>query len=666
LYARTGISQQEAAMFITDLLRKLPNEMLCRIRPRRRAGRRHDLRGSASRAYSTRALAVESLEDRAMLTTYLVDTLADNPAAVQGDMDELVSLREAVTAASMNAPFGDAAAGEGGGVVDEITFDASLAGRTIILGGEELAITDRLSLIGLGAADLTISGNHASRVFSIAEGVDADIEEVTIADGAGSIGAGIWNAGNLKLTSSTITGNVSPGNGGGIANRLAATLTIDGCTFLGNTGRSGGAIDNYGDPYDPQVTATVHISDSSFSQNHAGTGGVIWSNGPVKISGSTLSGNSANSWGGAIFMWSPSTVVEIKDSTLSGNFAGREGGAIDNNFGTLNITNTTISGNSTNRIGGAIYNWGGSLKITNGTLTANRADADGNGSGDGGALYDDGGATYVLHNTIVAGNLLGAAGSDSPNEFSATLDPASSHNLIGDAATAGGLTHGVGGNIVGNAGSGTIDITTVLDPNLADNGGPTLTLALVPGGLAVNAGDNNNAVDTDGLPLEHDQRGEDFVRIYEGTVDIGAFEVQPQSVLIDVKPGSEDNPINLGSKGVIAVAIFTTDDFDASQVDASTVVFAGASAAHSGLEDVDGDGDLDMVLHFQVQDTNLADVYAQLLAEDPGSSHQSLAVSLSGKTTDDTAFEGTDGVDLFFSGKALRELLEELAMAGLL
>ncbi len=76
---------------------------------------------------------------------------------------------------------------------------------------------------------------------------------------------------------------------------------------------------------------------------------------------------------------------------------------------------------------------------------------------------------------------------------------------------------------------------------------------------------------------------------------------------------------------------------------------------------------------------NLAYIYAQLLAEDANSSHQpqllaedahsshqQLAVSLAGKTTDNTAFEGTDDVDMFFSGKALRELLDELALAGVL
>ena len=130
--------------------------------------------------------------------------------------------------------------------------------------------------------------------------------------------------------------------------------------------------------------------------------------------------------------------------------------------------------------------------------------------------------------------------------------------------------------------------------------------------------------------------------------------------------------INLGSRGVIAVAIFTTEDFDASQVDASTVLFAGAGVVHGALEDVDGDGDLDMILHFRVQETNLADVYAQVLADDINgdgvrdSKRQTAAISLSGESTGGEGIVGTDDVDLFFSGKALRNLLDELALGGLL
>ena len=215
--------------------------------------------------------------------------------------------------------------------------------------------------------------------------------------------------------------------------------------------------------------------------------------------------------------------------------------------------------------------------------------------------------------------------------------------------------------------SGTIDITTVLDPNLANNGGPTLTHALVPGGLAVNAGDNDKSgrrLRPAGQGFHPHLRRHRRHRRVRGPASV-------LSVQIDIKPGSDPNSINLASNGVIAVAIFTTDDFDASLVNASTVVFAGASAVHSALEDVDGDGDLDMVLHFRVQDTNLAEIYAQLLAEDIkdgvlDSNHQTASVSLTGQTATDEYFAGFDDVDLFLSGKNLRDFLKGLAAAGLI
>jgi hypothetical protein len=76
-------------------------------------------------------------------------------------------------------------------------------------------------------------------------------------------------------------------------------------------------------------------------------------------------------------------------------------------------------------------------------------------------------------------------------------------------------------------------------------------------------------------------------------------------VEIDIKPGSDPNSINLGSKGLVPVAILTTKDFDASDVDPSTVWFAGAKAQRCTLEDVDEDGDLDLLCFFKTQDLNL-------------------------------------------------------------
>jgi len=101
-------------------------------------------------------------------------------------------------------------------------------------------------------------------------------------------------------------------------------------------------------------------------------------------------------------------------------------------------------------------------------------------------------------------------------------------------------------------------------------------------------------------------------------------------VEIDVKPGSDPNSINLKSKGVVPVAVLTTEEFDARSVDPVNVVFAGASPVHWALEDVDGDGDVDLVLHFKTQNLGL--------------DADSTEATLTGSTGDGQDIQGTDGV----------------------
>ena len=103
---------------------------------------------------------------------------------------------------------------------------------------------------------------------------------------------------------------------------------------------------------------------------------------------------------------------------------------------------------------------------------------------------------------------------------------------------------------------------------------------------------------------------------------------------IDIKPGSDPNGINPKSKGLIPVAILTDADFDATDVDPSTVTFGpnDATMAHKNahIEDVDTDGDLDLLLHFRTQDTGIAcgDTEAEL----------------NGQTYDGVYITGTDSV----------------------
>jgi streptogramin lyase len=103
--------------------------------------------------------------------------------------------------------------------------------------------------------------------------------------------------------------------------------------------------------------------------------------------------------------------------------------------------------------------------------------------------------------------------------------------------------------------------------------------------------------------------GEKSPILYDLTIETAFIRVG-----IDIKPGSFPNSINPGSQGVIPVAILTTSieagepvTFDASTVAPDTVRFgpAEAPAVQSALEDVDGDGDVDMILHFRTQETGI-------------------------------------------------------------
>ena len=130
--------------------------------------------------------------------------------------------------------------------------------------------------------------------------------------------------------------------------------------------------------------------------------------------------------------------------------------------------------------------------------------------------------------------------------------------------------------------------------------------------------------------------------LYDASFRLSGYMLpSPIEVEIDVKPGSYPNTINLGSNGVVPVAILSSAEFDATQGDPDTIELAGSGVAVRGKgnklmaheQDVNSDGLMDMVV--QVETENL----------DPGQLQDGYAV-LTGMTYDLEAFEGIDEITI--------------------
>ncbi|QEF99461.1 hypothetical protein Mal15_35260 [Stieleria maiorica] len=369
-----------------------------------------------------------------------------------------------------------------------------------------------------------------------------DEDDGSLGMGAGNSLREIIQATNARPIHDTIT--FDPGlNGGTIIlagtplPSLARSTTIEGpgasqISISGNDATSILAVDSGSNVVISGLTirnavdsavvndGTLTVREAVFLENHSGNGGAIYTSGHLAVFASTLTRNQSSTNGGAIYV---NGSAVIHHSTIHDNFAGNEGGAIHVRSGrTLSVYNSTVSGNKALWNGGGLSNRGNKLTVVNSTITANHADFDDNTSGSfgGGIAHGD----AIIHNSIIAGNLLG---DQIPSEIGA-VDPNSSYNLIGDAATSGGLVHGVNGNLIG--------VSPMLAP-LGDNGGPTWTHALLNGSPAIDAGDNDKAVDAGSEILVFDQRSSGYPRIVDGnrsgtaTVDLGAFETLPPPIV---------------------------------------------------------------------------------------------------------------------------------------
>ena len=243
-----------------------------------------------------------------------------------------------------------------------------------------------------------------------------------------------------------------------------------------------------------------------------------------------------SSFGGGIY--NDQATLTLSNCTITGNSA-NYGGGIYGYFSMLTLNNCTIAGNSAT-YGGGISNYGGSvwghasLSVRSSTISHNSAYV-------GGGIYNDanssGSATLTINNSTISGNSASFIGGGIYNdsfEGNASLTightilnvGASGENLYNSSGTIISLGYNLssddgGGHFIGPADQ--INTDPMLGP-LQNNGGPTLTHALLAGSPAIDAGDPNFTP-----PPDYDQRGAGYPRVANGRIDIGAFEKQSEA-----------------------------------------------------------------------------------------------------------------------------------------
>ncbi len=364
---------------------------------------------------------LERLEDRALMSTCHVTRLTDQGLGkgFRGDLRYCIN--------KVNAEPGP----------DAIDFNVT---GTINLTGALPDLSTDIDIQGPGAGLLRVrrdtGGNY--RIFRVGVGAMVDISGLTIANGMISEGftawgGGIYNAGNLTIRNSTVTGNtvhatLNYANGGGIYNHDPATLTIIESVISNNRSEGGefaggGGICNNG-------TASIYSSAivGNVAENHSGN--------------QSYSGVGAGISNVCFYQLVPAHLL-VHNSTVHSNVAvpagnGGSGGIAGYAF--VDISHSTIGFNG------------------------------------GGGYSCDGKAQCALRNTIVEGN--------SEGDIQGTL-ASTGYNLIGNSNGGSGF-----------APTDILDVDPLLGP-LQDNGGPTPTAALQPGSPAIDAGDNADAPEWD-------------------------------------------------------------------------------------------------------------------------------------------------------------------------
>jgi CSLREA domain-containing protein len=386
---------------------------------------------------------------------------------------------------------------------------------TITIGSRLPEVTGVLTITGNGAANTIVQAsvcNPVTRpggcipasygIFSVGAGGNLTLENLTVQHG--------------NATSGSVTGVPSTAGGGVYS---LGTLTIIHSIFSGNKAYDGGGVYN---------TSPLTVTNSTFSGNSALThGGGVHSTSPLTVMNSTFSGNRAYEFGGGVYS---TGMVTISNSTFSENVVFSSalpgyGGGISANE--VIIENSTFSNNSANSTtpldkGGAVYTFYGHIK--NSTFTGN--------------LADNGGGIYIRESVLIMNSTFQNAGYD------IFADPGLV-TLENSIIAGSGCYEAVLSSIYANSfnldtdGScGNAVTKTLAEINLGaltDNGGPTQTLALLPGSAAIDAGDDAVCADING-PNNLDQRG--VTRPQGAHCDIGAFEAEAYTLTVTSAHGT--------------------------------------------------------------------------------------------------------------------------------
>jgi hypothetical protein len=297
------------------------------------------------------------------------------------------------------------------------------------------------------------------------------------------------------------------------------TASLSGLTFSGGSGASVGGIANYGD---------LTLAGCTISGNSGAVVGGIANAGKLTLTTCTVSGNSGSDGVGGIGNYNYGQ-MKLTECTISGNSSlSRSGGGVYN-IGTAKLYDCTVSGNSASKDGGGLFDEQGTLTLTACTVSGNSAGQS------GGGVYVAISEGLALGDTILAGN-------------TARTGP--------DLAGAVSITD-LGHNLIGG------------DPLLAplgDYGGPTQTMALLPGSPAIGVGA--------AMGQTTDQRG----LIRGNVVDIGAFQ---SSLEVESPAGSSNTTAaGLTLPGAVSLADQFADEaisFDPAAFSApTTITLAGA------------------------------------------------------------------------------------------